>query len=321
MTGIEALFLIVLPVFLVVGSGWLAVRTRVFPDEGVTALVKFATGIAIPVLLFRAIYGLDLSSALEPALLASFYLGAIISFATGTLIARRVFGRRPGEAVAVGFCALFSNSVLIGIPIFTRAYGEPALEPVFAIIAFHAPFCYLVGILTMELSRRDGAPLMVAIRRTADEMFHNALTLGIAAGFAFNLLGIVLPEPAIAAVDLIARAGLPVALFALGGVLTRYKLAAAVPEAAATSAVSLFLHPAVAWVLATQVFALSAEFTRAAVLIAAMPTGVNGYIFAAMYDRAVGTAASTVLIATATSLLSITFWLWVLGGNALAPLP
>ncbi|MEO0957264.1 MAG: AEC family transporter [Pseudomonadota bacterium] len=321
MTGLTALFLIVLPVFLVVGAGYLSVRTRVFPDEGVTALVKFATGIAVPVLLFRSIYGLDLGRALEPGLLASFYAGALASFAMGTLVARKAFGRRPGEAVAVGFCALFSNSVLLGLPIMTRAYGDLALEPAFAIIAFHAPFCYLIGILAMEMSRRDGAPMIIALRRTADAMFHNALTLGIAAGFAFNLLGIVLPEPVLAAVDLIARAGLPVALFALGGVLTRYKLAAAVPEALTVSLIGLILHPAIAWVLAVHVFALSDEFTRAAVLIAAMPTGVNGYVFAAMYDRSVQAAASIVLLSTGIGILSITFWLWVLGGDALAPLP
>ncbi|MEM6421791.1 MAG: AEC family transporter [Pseudomonadota bacterium] len=317
MSALGALLLIVLPVFLVVGAGYVAVRTRVFPDEGVTFLVKFATGIAVPVLLFRAIYDLDLAAALQPGLLGSFYLGALAAFAVGTLTARHAFGRRPGESVAVGFCALFSNSVLLGLPIMERAYGPVEMQAAFGIIAFHAPFCYLVGITAMEIARRDGAGVVATARRVADEMFHNALALGILAGFAANLSGLVLPEPVLAAVDLIARAGLPVALFALGGVLTRYAIRAEVAEAGITASFSTMLHPAIAWLLATQVFMLSPETTRAAVLIAAMPTGVNGYIFAAMYDRAVGAAASTVLIATAASVFSITFWLWVLGGNAL----
>lgn len=317
MSALAALFLIVLPVFLVVGAGYAAVRFKAFPDAGVTFLVKFATGIAVPVLLFRAIYNLDLARVLEPGLLASFYTGAILSFAAGTFAARRLFGRRPGEAVAVGFCALFSNSVLLGLPIMERAYAAAEMEAAFALIAFHAPFCYLVGITAMEVSRRDGAGAVETAKRVFNEMFHNALTLGILAGFAANLSGIALPEPVLAAVDLIARAGLPVALFALGGVLTRYAFRAEGLEAATTASFSVMLHPAIAWVLATQVFQLSPEFTRAAVLIAAMPTGVNGYIFAAMYDRAVSVAASTVLLATAASVFSITFWLWVLGGNAL----
>jgi predicted permease len=317
MHALISLFLIVLPVFLVVGAGYASVKTKVFPDQGVDALVKFATGIAVPVLLFRAIYRLDLGAVLVPQHLASFYVGALASFAMGIVLSRKIWGRRPGESVAVGFCALFSNSVLLGLPIMARAYGEDALEPAFAIIAFHAPFCYLVGILTMEMSRRDGAPMADALKRTASAMFHNALTLGILAGFAFNLLGIPLPEPVAAAVDLIAAAGLPVALFALGGVLTRYRLRTEIGEAGMATVLSTMLHPFIAWVLAAHVFGLPQDFVRAAVLIAAMPTGVNGYVFAAMYDRAIGTAASTVLLATAVSVFTITFWLAVLGGGAL----
>jgi len=52
----------------------------------------------------------------------------------------------------------------------------------------------------------------------------------------------------------------------------------------------------------------------AAVVMAAMPPGVNGYVFAAMYGRAVGTAASAVLLGTVLSLLTITVWLALLGG-------
>ncbi|MEM9782304.1 MAG: AEC family transporter [Pseudomonadota bacterium] len=315
MDTLIALFLIVLPVFLVVGAGYASVKTRTFPAAGIGPLVTFATGIAVPVLLFRAIYRLDLGQVFEPSLLISFYAAALASFAGATILARRVFKARPGESVAIGFCALFSNSVLLGLPVVERAYGSAVMQPAFAIIAIHAPFCYLVGITAMEISRRDPAGPLATVRRIADEMLHNALTIGIIAGFVFNLGGIALPEPVLAAVDLIAAAGLPVALFGLGGVLTRYRLGKGIAPAAVTAAFSVMVHPAIAWVLATQVFGLGEDFTRAAVLIAAMPTGVNGYVFAAMYDRSVQVAASTVLLATASSVLSITFWLYVLGGT------
>lgn len=317
MHALASLFLIVLPVFLVVGAGYAAVKTKVFPDTGIDALVRFATGLAVPVLLFRAIYRLDLDAVLVPEHLASFYIGALAAFVGGIVLSRRIWGRRPGESVAVGFSAFFSNTVLLGVPVMTRAYGEEALAPAFAIIAFHAPFGYLVGILSMEFSRRDGAPVSAALKRSMRAMFQNELTLGIATGAALNLLGVPLPEPVSASIDMIASAALPVALFALGGVLTRYRLRAELGEAGMAAALSLLLHPFIAWVLSRHVFGLSDEFVRAAVLIAAMPTGVNGYVFAAMYDRAVGTAASTVLLGTAASVFTITFWLAVLGGGAL----
>ena len=112
-------------------------------------------------------------------------------------------------------------------------------------------------------------------------------------------------------------AGKTLALFGLGGVLTRYKVTRVQPESLMIAGFSLLVHPALAWLLATQVFALDEVFVRAAVVLVAMPPGVNGYLFAAMYGRAVGAAASTVLIATVLSLVTITGWLWFLGGAAL----
>ncbi|MGF1503103.1 MAG: AEC family transporter [Paracoccaceae bacterium] len=308
-----ALFVIVLPVFLLVGLGAASVRLKIFPDAGVDALISFATQIAVPVLLFRAIYRLDLGTAIDPRHLISFYGAAAVSFAAGILFARLVWRRRPGEAVAIGFSALFSNSVLLGLPIAERAFGAAAMPAVFAIVAFHAPFCYLLGILTMELSRRDGAPIRAALGRTVKAMFRNALTVGIAVGFAFNLAAVPIPEPVAAVIDMLAEAALPVALFALGGVLTRYRMRAEIGEAAMVATLSLGLHPLLAWTLAAHVFALEPPFVQAAVIIAAMPPGVNGYVFAAMYDRAVGTAASTVILATGLSVVTVTVWLWVMG--------
>ena len=81
------------------------------------------------------------------------------AFALGILGARKLFHHRPGEAVAIGFGALFSNSVLLGLPIMERAYGAAALGPTFAIVSIHAPFCYFLGITVMEFARADGRSL------------------------------------------------------------------------------------------------------------------------------------------------------------------
>lgn len=314
MSAAAALLTIVMPVFLVVGAGYAAVRWRVIAGGSIDALLSFATGIAVPVLLFRAMYRLDLDAAIRWQHLASFYIGSLVCFIGAIVLARLVWKRRPGESVAVGFLAFFSNTVLLGLPIIERAYGVAELQAAFAIVAMHAPFGYLVGILTMEFSRRDGAPLTTALRRTASGMFHNALTIGIVLGLAANLSGLRLWEPVEGAVDMIARAALPVALFGLGGVLTRYSLKREGGEALMASAFSLLVHPFVAWLLAAQVFGLPDAFVRSAVVIAAMPAGVNAYVFAQMYDRAVGTAASGVLLSTLLSVATITFWLAFLGG-------
>lgn len=303
---------VVIPVFLVLGAGYLATRMGYLKHTHVDALNAFAQGFAIPVLLFRSMLNLDLGSVAEPGLLIAFYTGSTVAFALGVLGARLIFRRRPGEAVAVGFGAFFSNTVVIGLPIVERAFGQDALAASLLIIAFHAPYCYLVGITVMEISRADGRRLRETAVVVITALRKNALVIGIAAGIAANLMGVTLAEPVRSAVDMVASAGLPTALIGLGGVLTRYRLTSTLGEAAMVSFLSLVLHPAITFGLAHYVFDLPDIFVKGAVLTAAMAPGVNAYIFAAMYDRAQGTAASTVLLATGISVLSVSVWLSVL---------
>ncbi|MEO1000372.1 MAG: AEC family transporter, partial [Pseudomonadota bacterium] len=144
-----SLLQVVVPVFLVIGAGYVLTRAGAFPISVSDELMRFTQGFAIPAMLFQAIAGLDLGQTFDGGLLASFYAGAIISFTLGILGARVIFRRRPGESVAIGFGALFSNTVLLGLPITARAYGEDALAANFAIIALHAPVGYLLGITAM----------------------------------------------------------------------------------------------------------------------------------------------------------------------------
>ena len=114
---------VILPVFFVVGLGYVAVWRKWFSDSGVGALMAFTQNFAIPCLLFRAISTLDLGQTFQPALLGSFYIGAIAGFGLGLFGARILFKRSWEDSVAIGFCCLFSNTVLLGLPITERAYG------------------------------------------------------------------------------------------------------------------------------------------------------------------------------------------------------
>jgi predicted permease len=311
---IHDILLVVLPVFLVMGAGYAATRSGLFSSAAVDGLMVFTQNFAVPCLLFRGLVDLDLGAVFDPGLLLSFYAGAVVAFALGILGARRLFHHRPGESVAIGFGALFSNSVLLGLPIMERAYGPGSLAPNFAIVSIHAPFCYLLGITAMELVRADGRGLADTARAVGRAMFRNALMIALALGFAVNLGQVPLPGPVRGAVDMMADAALPAALFGLGGVLTRYAVRASLAEAGMISALSLVLHPAIVYGLAQGVFDLPEGFVRSAVVTAAMAPGVNSYVFASLYARGQAQAASTVLLATGLSVLTVSAWLALLGG-------
>jgi malonate transporter len=310
---LAVIFDIVAPVFLVIGAGYLAVARRLVGDGTVDALMKFAIQFAVPCLLFLATSTMDLGTAYDWRLMSAFYLGSTTSFALATLAGLYLFRCRPGEAVAIGFSALFSNLVLLGLPISERAWGadSDAMAAVFAVVSVHAPYCYLLGITCMELLRADGRSLPQTARVVTRAMFRNSLMIGIGLGFAVNLGGIALPAAVLSAVDIVARAALPVALFALGGTLTRYVLRDSVGHSAAIATLSLVLHPAVSLAVC-RLLGTPDHLTDAIVLLAAMAPGVNGYVFASMYGRGQGVAAGSVLLGTVVSVLSVSAWLGIL---------
>jgi len=310
---LSTLFDIVAPVFIVIGAGYLAARRGLLSDNMVDGLMRFAIQFAVPCLLFRATSTMDIGTAYDWRLMSAFYAGSTISFVVTTLLAWHLFGRNPGEAVAVRFGALFSNLVLLGIPISERAWGADtaAMAPVYAIISIHAPFCYLLGITSMELLRADGRSLPETATVVARAMFRNSLMIGIGLGFVVNLSGLSLPESLLSSVDIMSRAALPAALFGLGGTLTRYSLKSSIGEAGSISAISLLLHPGISFAICN-LLQVPDQQTGAVVLMAAMAPGVNVYLFASMYHRGQGTAASRVLLGTAVSIVSVSAWLWIL---------
>ncbi|MGJ8547253.1 MAG: AEC family transporter [Sulfitobacter sp.] len=308
----QALFEVILPVFLVIGFGYVTVWRGIFPLSGIDGVMRFAQNIAIPCLLFQAIAKLDLSSTFDPALLTSFYSGAAICFAVGIMGARLLLRRDWEDSIAIGFCCLFSNSILLGLPITERAYGPDALSGNFAILAFHSPFCYGLGILVMEIARNRGGSGLQLARNVIRSMFSNALVIGIVCGFAVNLSGLPMPGVVDDALSLIVRAGLPAALFALGGVLFQYKPEGDKMAIAMVCCIGLMLHPALVWMFGTAL-KVQPDYFRSGVLTAAMAPGFNAYIFANMYGRAKRVAASSVLIATGSSIITVWLWLLVLG--------
>ena len=307
----QALLDVILPVFLVVGFGYIVVWRKVFSTAAVDGLMSYTQNFAIPCLLFMALIKIDLGQAYSFRLMGSYYIGAASGFALGLLGARYIFKRSAEDSVAIGFISLFSNSVMMGLAITERAYGVDALVANFAIVSLHAPFCYFVGITAMEIAKSDGDSIAQVALNVGKSMMKNALFIAILLGLLVNISDVALPKAFLDGTNMVATTALPAALFGMGGVLYQYRPEGDFGAIAWVVGISLLVHPAIVWSLG-QIWDLSISELRSAVLTSAMAPGINCYIFASMYNRAKRVAASGVLIATALSVLTIWCWLQIL---------
>ena len=307
----SALLDVIIPVFLIIGFGYCTVWFKLFSTDTIDGLMKFTQNFAIPVLLFDAIAKVDLVNVFDFNLFFSFYVGATAGFLIGFLGSRYIFQRSLEDSVVIGFCCLFSNTVMLGLPITERAYGEEALRHNYAIVSVHAPFCYFLGITVMELVKSTEKSISKKTLVIFKAMFSNALVVGIVLGFLVNILGIDLAKTIQASIDMITAVALPAALFGMGGVLYQYRPEGDIGPITMVCLVSLLIHPIIVWITG-----LSSGLTdmqmRSAVITAAMAPGINTYVFANIYGRAKRVASTSVLLSTAFSIGTVWVWLSLL---------
>lgn len=307
-----AILIVITPIFALMALGYGAVRFRLFPADGIKSLIAFVNNFATPCLLFHSLVTSDLRSAFNLGIIGPFYLGAIICFVIGIVIAVKFFGNTPGEGVSVGFSGTFTNTVLVGLPIMTRAYGPESLPVTLSIIGLHGAILLTVGMVTMELVKRDGQPLGKTLVTAARRVLSNPLIWGIIAGMIGYFAGLQLIEPVEAFLVMMSAAVVPAALFGIGGALNEYRLSDNWKQALVASAIKLIVHPALAYIMMIWILHIPMDIARYGILLSAMPAGVNVYVFATYYNRATSVAANTILIATVLSAATISIWLYLL---------
>ncbi|HSG48642.1 MAG TPA: AEC family transporter [Longimicrobiales bacterium] len=303
---------VVAPVFGILGLGFLAARLRLLDPPGIRGLVLFVFNFAIPVLLFRSLAEMALPAVIPWAFLAAFYTGALTAYAAGMALARWGYGRPLQEQAIWGMGAGFSNTVLLGIPIVLTGLGPEASLPLFLIIGFHSAVLMPVTVALLHLKVGEGADGREQAVTVVREIVRNPIVMGLALGLLANLAGVTLPGPLDRMAELLGAAAVPCALFAMGASLAAYPAGGDTPPALALASLKLVVHPLVVWLLVGPLLGLEGIWLSTAVVVAAMPTGVNVYLFAARYDAAPSVAARTVLLASALSVVTVSVLLVVL---------
>jgi len=293
---------VIAPVFGVMALGALSVKLRVLNEGAVKGLVLFVFNFAIPILLFWSLARAELPSDIEWAFLLSYYGGAFTVFACGMALARFVFKRTLEDQAIFGMSAGFSNTVLIGIPILFTAYGPEATLPTLLIIAFHGPVLMSLTTGLIQVGKKGEVSLANQARTIGVELIRNPIIVGILLGLMVNVTAVTVPGPLDRMAEMMGASAVPCALFALGASLAGYPMKGDVPPALILSGLKLLIQPALVWVLAVPVFGLEGIWVPVAVTMAAMPSGINVYLWGARYDAAPGVAARTVFLTTVFSL-------------------
>ena len=202
----------VLPVFGLVGCGYLAGRLRIVTQASSAALNQFVYAFALPAMLFIAVYRGSLDEILSGA-----FMLAVIAATLGTAVAGFVIsnlsGARPAESTMRALNASFANTGYLGIPLVTVAYGEAAALPAALATVATNFVSFAVAIVCLELfvSPRPGA-----LRRALRGVIMSPLIWPIVLAIVLVAVEVKIPLPLERLAALLAAAAGPCALFAIG---------------------------------------------------------------------------------------------------------
>ncbi|AWM88449.1 AEC family transporter [Microvirga sp. 17 mud 1-3] len=300
------LLAIVLPVFGLIGIGYVARRGNLVSERMGEGLSEFVFSLSLPCLIFRTLVRAEIPAVQPWGYWISYFAGVAVVWALAMVIGKRFFSLKGVSAVVAGFSAGQANTVFVGVPMILKAYGDAGAVPLFLLIAVHLPVTMTLATLMAE--GRQASPLVI-LRR----LVTHPIVVGILAGSACRPLAPYLPGPLWQVIELLGSAAVPCALISMGIALRRYGLETGWKLPTLISGLKLILHPLLVLLLATYVFDMPPVWAGVAVLFASCPSGINAYLFAERYGEGVALASSAVTLSTVFALGTTLLWLYVLG--------
>lgn len=292
-----ATVLIVAPVFALIAAGYAAVLFRFVSETANKGISEFAFSIAIPALLFRTVVVSEFPSVSAAQVWGAYYgalaLTWIVALPMSSLLRQQ---REDGAAFAIG--SVYGNIVMLGIPLTLSALGSEAAGPMALILSVNTPLLWLCGTLQMAwIDRKQSGSVASLLLPIILDLARNPIMLALGFGLLWRLTGLGLHPVVNKTVELLAQAGSPTALIALGINLFRFEIRGAKLGIVVMCALKLLAMPAAAWMFA-HLLQLPPIVAGVIVLFAAMPTGANAYIFAVQYQRLVNPVSGAVALGT-----------------------
>ena len=292
------IFNIVFPIFSIAIIGYLLAYFEFFKQEEIAGIARFVFTVAIPLMLFNSMANITLPETIEWGFLLSYYLAAFLIYGLGIFLGRTQFSYGLTEQGVFGLGCAYSNSVLIGIPVTISAFGDEGQLPLFLLISIHSALMFFTVTLIAETGGAGESNYLNIAWLSLKKIIANPIVLGLMLGLLTNWLALALPEAIDNTIAWIARAALPCALFVLGASLSRYQLAGQFTQAGTIITLKMLLHPLLVAFFAFYIFQVQYVWGAVAVLIAAMPIGINSYVFAEKYQASVAPLATAILLST-----------------------
>jgi malonate transporter and related proteins len=293
------------PIFAVMGLGYLAGWIRDIDNQHVAELNALVMDFALPASLFVATASTSRAFLLgQWPLLVVLSVSMLALYALSYWMQRRLFGLGPGEASVQALNIALPNFAAAGLPLISAVFGAAdTIDVALSIAAGSIVLSPLtLAILEANTAPADGKRNLGAMQAIGRSL-RKPIVLGPLIGVAFCLLGIPLAESLRNSFILIGQAAGGVALFLTGLILSAQQIRLGTNVVSGTILKNV-VHPLLAGALILAL-PMDRDTARVAVLLCALPCGFFGVLFGLRYGLDSRVAGSTLIVSSLASVVTL----------------
>ena len=305
-----------IPIFAVIGLG-IALRRMNFIDQAATqSFNRFAYYWGLPLFLFIKLSDVSPQAGLANRYMFALLLATIVAMLSGWLVAT-VAGIKFASRGALVQASLRGNLAFMGLPLVAFLIADLDVskrEPIEAAM--------LIALAPVIIFFNVASVAMLAIYNEDSEskfswggvlrnIVFNPILLACLAGWLAQRFQWQVPQAVERTCQIIGAAAFPMALIGIGSQLAKISLKGQLRLPLISTAIKCVVCPAAGWAIASWMGLAGVE-RQVLVVLAAMPTAVSSYVLAEQMNSDADLAASSVVISTALSMLTLTVLLLIL---------
>lgn len=285
-----------LPIFAVIGLGWVLRRTALVPESAWPGISRLTYVGLSPALLFSVISKADFSTiSVGPAVAAAAFGFVVMGL---IVLALKPVINTDGPSFTSVFQGACRWNGLVILALAALAYGVEGEVLISLIMVVTIPIVNIQVVTVLTIWGANGRK--PDVRTVMWRIVTNPLILGCLAGGVANLLGLFQSGTIAEVVELMGRAALPLILLAVGAGLDFKSLGASRGLLTLTVFLKLIIAPVVFGLLAWS-FGVRDETLAIVVMVGASPGAASAYVLAQQLG---GNRQLTAGDVTATTLLS-----------------
>ncbi|THB74562.1 MAG: AEC family transporter [Desulfobulbaceae bacterium] len=309
MVLLSEIILIVLPVFVVIGVGYVLRKAGLVGKEFLFQLNRLIYYVALPALLFYKIATADFSASFNPRLLAGMIISVVAVFGASFLFAR-LMGYPEKSQGAFCQASFRGNIVYFGLAIVYNGYGESGLAIAGILVGFLVPLYNFLAVVGLLLPQQNGEHKL-GRSFWAYQLALNPLIIASFIGILWSFFNIPVPIVLSRSLDILTGMSLPLALIAIGASLSRDKLKGEMIKTSLATVTRLFLAPLIT-VLTLLLLGISGLELAVGVILAGAPTATASYIMAQQLKSDAELSGAIIVMTTLISVFSYSVILFLL---------